>query len=101
MSILLLFLHSVKHALPSKTFSFMTLFVIAVDRNGQVTDLAFAIMIKMEVLFLVSKEKTGFIYAKQQLIYVTYSQEDFEELWGGDLTDYKDFLLIRQREFQK
>lgn len=79
----------------------MTLFVIAVDRNGQVTDLAFAIMIKMEVLFLVSKEKTGFIYAKQQLIYVTYSQEDFEELWGGDLTDYKDFLLIRQREFQK
>lgn len=50
---------------------------------------------------MVSKEKTGFIYAKQQLIYVTYSQEDFEELWGGDLTDYKDFLLIRQREFQK
>ncbi|MDD2556410.1 MAG: hypothetical protein PHV50_02955 [Syntrophaceticus sp.] len=58
-------------------------------------------MVQTEVLFVVSKEKTGFVCDKQRLIYVTYSQEDFEELWGGDLNAYKDFLLARQREFQR
>jgi hypothetical protein len=53
------------------------------------------------VLFLVSKEKTGFICDGQLLIYIVYSSEDFEDLWGGGLNEYKDFLLARQREFQQ
>lgn len=52
------------------------------------------------MLFLVSKAKTGFICDGQQLVYVSYSPEDFEKLWGGGLNTYKDFLLARQREFQ-
>lgn len=50
---------------------------------------------------MVSKEKTGFICDGQRLVYVSYSPEDFQELWGGGLTAYKDFLLARQREFQQ
>lgn len=50
---------------------------------------------------MVSKEKTGFICDRQRLVYVSYSQEDFEDLWGGGLNAYKDFLLARQREFQQ
>jgi len=53
------------------------------------------------VLFLISKEKTGFICDGQRLVYVFYSLEDFQNLWGGDLNAYKDFLLARQREFQQ
>lgn len=50
---------------------------------------------------MVSKEKTGFICDGQKLVYVSYSPEDFEKLWGGSLNDYKDFLLSRQRVFQQ
>ncbi len=50
---------------------------------------------------MVMKEKAGFVCDGQRLVYVTYSVEDFENLWGGGLQAFKDFLLARQREFQR
>lgn len=50
---------------------------------------------------MADKAETGFIYDEDRLIYVTYSFEDYQTLWGGSLQDYKDFLLIRQRKFQQ
>ncbi len=50
---------------------------------------------------MIPKEKTGFTSDERLLIYVTYSFEDFQDIWGGDLEQYKDFLLARQREFQQ
>ncbi|MFY9140305.1 MAG: hypothetical protein WBJ83_00555 [Thermacetogeniaceae bacterium] len=50
---------------------------------------------------MAEKGDNGIYCDGQRLIYVTYSFEDYQTIWGGSLSDYKDFLLARQRKFQQ
>ena len=50
---------------------------------------------------MAEKEGNGFYFDGQRLINVTYSFEDYQSIWGGSLSEYKDFLLARQRKFQQ
>ena len=50
---------------------------------------------------MAEKGDNGIYCDGQRLIYVTYSFEDYQTIWGGSLSDYKDFLLARQRKIKQ